>query len=135
MATVAIKFRDIAQGTLPPVCVCCGRPAVAKRFSWLSDPKAASKCVSSRKGLLWFWAFVLWKQYVRAEPPGKEAGLPFCDRHREYWPRRAWLIVGGFLVLMVLIALMCATDSGSFGSDRRHVPNLFSTLAGAWFLI
>jgi hypothetical protein len=136
MATVPIKCVDITDGTLPPVCVRCGRPSATKGFSWVSDPKAASWYLSRRMkvwGMLIFWAFILWKKRIRPGAHEREAGLPFCDRHREYWPRRAWFVVGGFLVLVILFVLMYATDSGT-GSGRNHKENIFTMLAGFWFL-
>jgi len=86
-------------------------------------------------GMLLFWGFILWKKYARVDAHGKEIGLPFCDRHREYWPRRAWFVVGGFLVLVALMALTYATDSSSGGPGRHHHgENIFTMLAGFWFL-
>src|SRR5262249_38049322 len=51
-------------------------------------------------GLLTFWGYIL---VSGGQPGGREAGFPFCDRHRGYWPRPAWFIVGGFGALVGLL--------------------------------
>jgi hypothetical protein len=86
-------------------------------------------------GLLFFWAFILWKQYVRPEARKSDAGLPFCDRHRNYWLRRAWFVVGGFAALVLLLVLAFATDPSLPDSGHRQVPNLFTMIAMLWMLI
>ena len=138
MARISIKRSHIAEGTLPPVCVRCGEPAVTKRFPWVSDPAAASWYLSRRMralGFLLFWAFILWKHYVRSEAQEKEAGLPFCGRHQDYWLRRAWFVVGGFVVLLLLFGLSSLTEPSASHSGRSPVPNLFTMMAGFWVLI
>jgi hypothetical protein len=49
-------------------------------------------------GLLAFWLYTL----IGNRPKEKPAGLPFCDRHRGYWPRRAWFVLIGFMVLVAI---------------------------------
>jgi len=101
----------------------------------VADPKAASWYLSRRMrvwGLFLFWAVILWKQYVQVEPHGRESGLPFCERHFPYWPRRAWFVVGGFITLALLFGLAYATDPST---DHHQKMNLFSYLAVIWFLI
>jgi hypothetical protein len=134
MATISIKCSHISDGTLPPVCVRCGQVATTRKFAWVADPKAASWYLSRRMkvwGLLLFWAVILWKQYVRIEPHGREAGLPLCKGHLEYWPRRAWFVVGGFLALVLFFTLAYATDPSTAHHQKM---NLFSYLAVFWFL-
>ncbi len=138
MATISIKCRHISNGTLPQSCVRCGDPAVTKRFPWVSDPSAASWYLSRKMkvfALLFFWAFILWQQYVRPEVRNGNTGLPFCDRHRNYWLRRAWFVVDGFVALVLLFVLALATDPSLSDSGHRQVPNLLTMIAVFWMLI
>jgi hypothetical protein len=86
-------------------------------------------------GLLLFWAFILWKQYVRPEVREGSAGLPFCDRHRNYWLGRAWFVVSGFVALVLLFSLLFVTESSLPPSGRHQVLGPFTTIAVFWILI
>src|SRR6478735_7649186 len=99
MAQILIGCRHIKDGTLPSVCVRCGDAAVTKRFPGLGDPAVTSWFLSPRMrvlGLLSFWAYILLKT-LTAKDESSPGGLPLCERHRNYWPRRAWFMVVGFL--------------------------------------
>jgi hypothetical protein len=138
MATISIKCSHISDGTLPPVCVRCGQVAATRKFAWIADPKAASRYLSRGMkawGLLMFWTVILWKQYVRPGPHGREAGLPLCKRHLEYWPRRAWFVVGGFLLLVLLFALTYITDPDTSTAHHHHKNGIFTPILGMWFML
>jgi hypothetical protein len=49
-----------------------------------------------------FWFYIL--KAARSDETAA-GGLPFCDRHRSYWTRRAWFIIGGWLFLAVSMTL------------------------------
>ncbi|HMF11159.1 MAG TPA: hypothetical protein VKE94_02605 [Gemmataceae bacterium] len=51
--------------------------------------------------LLSFWWRILKSSRCSEESPG---GIPFCNRHRSYWVRRAWFIVGGWVFLLASMA-------------------------------
>src|SRR5262245_51167722 len=100
MPKVSVPRELIADGSLPLVCVVCGAEARHRRFPGVSSPSLAWVFVSPLLGLLTFWGYIL---VSGGQPGGREAGFPFCDRHRGYWPRRAWFIVGGFVALVGLL--------------------------------
>jgi hypothetical protein len=98
MPRIAVLREEIAAGTLPSVCVVCGRDAPYRRFPGVAAPSARAAVSSPLFVLISFWARVL-----LAARSGEDAqgGLPFCARHRAYWTRRAWFIVGGWIFLGV----------------------------------
>jgi hypothetical protein len=65
----------------------------------VSAPSLGWLILSPLLGLLAFWGYIL---LGGGESKTRRAGLPFCDRHRGYWPRRARFIVFGFLLLIGL---------------------------------
>src|SRR4051812_33243449 len=102
MAKVSVPRDWIADGTVPAVCMVCGKRAAHRRFPGVSAPSPAWVLVSPLLGLLAFWAYILVSSFAGKR---SRAGLPFCDRHRAYWPRRAWLIIGGFAILALLMVV------------------------------
>jgi hypothetical protein len=69
-----------------------------------------------------FWSHVL----VTAESVGESSGgLPFCDRHRSYFVRRARFVVGGWIFLLVSMSI------GLSGSK----PGSISFVAFAWLFV
>ena len=100
MPTASVPRNRIADGSLPSVCVVCGKDAPNRLFPGVSSPSLAWILLSPLVGLVTFWAYILLGGGASREKP---AGLPFCDRHQKYWPRRAWFIILGFLAVIVPI--------------------------------
>jgi hypothetical protein len=90
MAQVWLSRRDCAEGTLPPLCLKCGRPA--------------TECVAKELAGTLLWAAPL--AWLRARWGGQSAKLrvPMCRKHREYWQRRWW----GLCVAVVGLPLYSA---------------------------
>ena len=99
MTAVWVPRDQIEDGSLPSVCVVCGDDASYRRFPGVSVP-SAGWMLFSLIGLLTFWIYIL---FVGGS--SRKGGLPFCERHRSYWTRRAWFIVGGFITTIGLIAV------------------------------
>src|SRR5258708_3242610 len=112
MAQISISREQIVNGTLPPVCIRCGEAAVTKRFPGLGNRSTTSWFLSARLrvfGMLFFWAYILLKTLSGEQTEASPRGLPLCERHRNYWPRRAWFMVVGFIGLVGLWVIMYAT--------------------------
>jgi hypothetical protein len=129
MPKVSVPRNWIADGSLPPVCVVCGADARHHLFPGVSSPSLAWVLFSPLIGLLTFWGYIL----LGGGQRGEEAGLPFCDRHRGYWPRRARFIVGGFVALVgLMVAAVALTPPAAPGKEEPHW--LFG-VAGCWMLV
>src|SRR5947209_8822341 len=98
MANVSIPRDKIADGSLPSVCVVCGKEAPHRLFPGVGAPSLAWVFLSPLAGLVTFWAYVL-----SARSASSAGGFPFCDRHQGYWKRRARFIIGGFVAVFALI--------------------------------
>jgi hypothetical protein len=105
MPRVSVLREQIADGSLPSVCVVCGRDAPDRRFPDLATPPARAGLSSPLFVLLSFWASILIAARSDEDWAG---GLPFCPRHRSYWTRRAWFIIGGwvFLIASMVIGIL-----------------------------
>jgi hypothetical protein len=125
MPKVSIPRQQIADGSLPSVCVICGEHARHRRFPKVRPPSSSWVLFSPIIGLLTFWVYIL---VTTRWSPSRPAGLTFCDRHRGYWPRRAWFIVGGFAVLIALIV------AGMALGGPKQVHWLFGVALG-WMVL
>jgi hypothetical protein len=105
MAAVKVPRSRISDGSLPPVCVVCGAHADHYLFSYLRSPSLAWAFVSPLIGLLAFWCCLLSGD---AGSGTFAAGFPFCNRHRGYWPRRARIIVVGFILVVLFFSIAFA---------------------------
>ena len=131
MPKVSVPRDQIADGSLPPVCVVCGAPAPYRRYPGISAPSLAWVLLSPLIGLISFWGYILLSGGRSQE---RAAGLPFCDRHLGYWQRRAWFIVGGFLALVGLsIAAVLLTQPAAPG--KKEQPHWLLGVAGCWMLV
>lgn len=79
-------------------------------------------------GLLAFWGAVL---RDGGRSPG---GFPFCERHRNYWPRRARFIVYGFVSLLALMGIGFALTRRPAEGEEVEVHWMMA-VAGLWLLI
>jgi hypothetical protein len=131
MPKVSIDRARIADGTLPPVCVVCGKSASQRLYPGIGAPSLAWVLFSPLLGLLVFWAYIL---IVRLISKQDLAGLPFCDRHRGYWPRRAWFIVIGFALLVALMAAGIALTAPP-SAGKKPEPHWLFGVAGCWMLV
>jgi hypothetical protein len=102
MPRITVWRARIADGSLPSVCIICGREAPHRRFPGLGAPSARAVLTSPLLGLLSFWGHILKSAQSGGQSPG---GLPFCNRHRSYWVWRAWFIVGGWIFLIASMAV------------------------------
>jgi hypothetical protein len=134
MAKVSIPREQIVTGSLPSICVVCGAEASHRRFPGVAAPSLAWILVSPLLGLVAFWTYILF-----AGKDSGKAGLPFCDRHRNYWTRRAWIIVLGFVVLVALItmAILIAPPeaAGQQPAGRQNPPHWLFGVLGCWMLL
>jgi hypothetical protein len=129
MSKVAVPIDQISNGSVPPVCLICGEHADHKYFPDIVNvrpPGTSNWPHLPLFSLLGFWFLIFRKSLV--EQP-HQTGLPFCPRHRGYWPRRARFIIGGFLVLPVVIAFQAAVSSDSSG------PGITGIVMVLWFFL
>jgi hypothetical protein len=102
MPRASVPRNLMVQGLLPSICIVCGREATSLRFPDLGAPSAGAPLTSPLWALLKSWAYIVRSSWKGEESQG---GLPFCKRHQSYWPRRAWFIIGGWVILIVSMAL------------------------------
>src|SRR5262249_42076453 len=129
MSTVAVSVDQIRNGSVPPVCLICGERAEHKYFPdivHVRPPGTSNWPHLPLFSLLGFWFLIFRKSLVEQDHPNV---LPFCDRHRAYWPRRARFIIGGFLVLPALFAVQAAILSDTSG------PGITGIVMVLWFFL
>ncbi len=127
-ATASVPRDQIADGSLPSVCVVCGADAPHRRFPGVGAPSLAWVLFSPLIGLVTFWAYIL---FAGGSSGG---GLPFCDRHRGYWPRRAWFIVVGFAAVVGLM-VVAASLTPPAAPGKKDEPHWLFGVAGCWMLV
>jgi len=127
MPSVTVPRDRVAAGSLPDVCLICGNQAPNQQFATLGAP-AQFWILAPGLGLIVFWGHVLWSARFRSALPG---GLPFCNRHRFYWVRRARFIIGGwvFLVASMWVGLLLSDLK-----QRDAVPHWTFMVAICWLL-
>jgi hypothetical protein len=96
VATVKLLARECKRGLLPDVCAKCGQPAVERnyrRFSWHPEWLIVLILV----GLLIYIivALILTKKMA--------VDLPFCEKHRGYFRKRALMHWGAFFAWLALL--------------------------------
>lgn len=130
MPSVSIPRSRIADGSLPSVCIVCGEQANSRYFPRVTSPSLAWVLDAPLFGLLTFWAHVMLPGSVGSG----EEGLPFCKRHRAYWPRRAWFIIPGFVMLVLSCLLAWALDPRDQPGKPHEVHWSFGVVA-CWMLV
>ncbi len=130
MAKVSVPREQIADGSLPPVCIVCGADAPHRLFPNIGAPSLMWVLFSPLIGLITFWAYILFA----AGRSANETGLPFCDRHQGYWTRRAWFIVGGFVVVVGLM-VAAAVLTPPVGPGQKDEPHWLFGVAGCWMVV
>jgi hypothetical protein len=106
MASVQLPLHRVQSGTLPKVCIICGRATdghTVRRMTW--RPRSAST-------LIWLVTCLCFPMIVAAilisllETVRVTAVLPVCDRHRHYWFwRDFWIYAPLWLLAVVAIAV------------------------------
>jgi len=86
MATVWLHRRDCEEGTLPRVCMRCGRPATG-----LVEKDLAGTLV---------WANPI-GFFLGQERSSVRVLAPTCDAHRHHWRNRRWAMLGAAAVAVV----------------------------------
>lgn len=128
MAKVLVPRKQIADGSLPAVCVVCGAKAPHRRFPRVGAPSIAWVLFMPLFGLLTFWGYILFA----GGSSGR--GLPFCARHRWYWTWRAWFIVAGFAVVILLMIAAAALTVPPTPGKKTETHWMFGA-AGCWMLV
>lgn len=131
MPKVSVPRDRLADGSLPAVCVVCGGDAPHRLYPNVAAPSLAWVLFSPLLGLLTFWGYIL---LAGGSARSGVAGLPFCDRHRRYWPRRARVIVLGF-VGFVGVIVAAAILSPPPAPNRPDEPHWLAGVVGCWALI
>jgi hypothetical protein len=125
MPKVSIPRERIADGSLPSICVVCGAEAPHRYFPGIGDRVFSFPML----GVPLFWVYVLF-----ASRSSGGSGLPFCNRHRGYWPRRAWIIVVGFIAVAALSTAGAFLTMPPTHDHNEEVYWLFGVVA-CWILI
>ena len=131
MPTVVISRRRIADGSLPSVCLVCGSPAEHRLFAGVNSPSLAWLLFSPLLGLLAFWAYVMVPGH-QSEPA--KSGLPFCEQHGRYWPRRGCFIALGFVGL-IAVCMAASTVSPDQTQNKEQQFHWLYGVAGFWMLL
>ena len=131
MPRVSVPREQIADGSLPSVCVVCGAEAPARLYPGVGAPSLAWVLFSPLVGLLTFWGYIL---VGRRHSHQGSAGLPFCDRHRGYWPLRAWFISIGFIFLVGVMVLAATLTPAAAPGQKENAHWLFA-VGGCWLLV
>jgi hypothetical protein len=111
--------------------VVCGDAARLRGYADVGAP-STGWVFAPAIGLVAFWGFVLFQGRPSVEA---DAGIPFCEQHRDYWWRRAWPVLLGFLLLMVLMGIAMAVDPGALEHDANHKPHWMFGVAGCWMVL
>jgi hypothetical protein len=117
MPKVTLPRAQIADGSLPPVCFICRRDAVSHRFAGLATLSVSGQAGPPLFKLLSFWARILKSSRSDTE---SASGIPFCNRHRGYWVRRAWFIIGGWVFLVASMAVSIILTVGMKPEEQPH---------------
>lgn len=131
MPTVTIPRSRIEKGTLPHVCLVCGGRAKHYLFPNVIAPSLAWILFFPLLGLLTFWVYVILPGRLS---PGGKGGLPFCRRHRSYWPRRGWFIVTGFALIVATFAAAVIIDPPNEAKAEQS-PHWIFGIAGCWMIL
>jgi hypothetical protein len=127
VAKISVLKDDLVEGSLPAVCVVCGAPATDCRFPGLATSLAWLLVLPC---LLAFWGYVLVADRANEHTGG---GFPFCTRHRHYWTRRGWFIIGGFVLM---VAFVCVAMLAPKGQPDTETPLYWLLGAGGcWMLV
>jgi len=121
MAQVSLHVYQ-ADGYLPPVCMCCGRPAtttVTKRMSW--QPQFVGGLIA-----------LLMTKYATVQ-------APFCDQHKGHWFNRNLLTWGTFVLFLAVgagsLAISANLDAGLRDSVMPVVAVFCGVMLAAWLII
>jgi hypothetical protein len=116
MAQLRLGRYEAEEGELPSVCMRCGAPATAtksKQFSW--HPQWVLVLILA--GLLpWAIVALILTKRMRVR-------VPLCQKHKNHWLWRGWVIYGGLAAIFVLgigLAILTAQLEGAAhgrGSD------------------
>jgi len=132
MAMVSVSRDRLANGLVPRVCVVCGEPAAQCRFGSVAG-RAFCRVVSIPLiGPLIFWGYILFVG-IRSRFAPRRGGLPFCDRHLGYWPRRAFYLLLGFIATLTLIGIAIAV-APPLPQTRNDKPHWLFWVIGLWVL-
>lgn len=125
----AVVYRDeVVDGSLPSVCLVCGARARRRRFPGVGAP-SLGWVLWPLFGLIGFWMYILF-----AAHSSRRGGLPFCRRHWGYWPRRAWFIVSGYVLLLGLIVVGEVLTPTPAPGHKEEI-NWLLAVAGLWMLL
>jgi hypothetical protein len=128
MATVSVPRDQIVDGSLPAICIVCGANAPHRLYPGIGAPSLAWVLFSPLIGLVTFWAYILFDRN------SSSGGLPFCDRHRRYWSRRASFIVGGFAALIGLMVIGGLLTPAAAPGQKAEPHWLFG-VGACWMLV
>ncbi|MBL8796341.1 MAG: hypothetical protein JNM56_20755 [Planctomycetia bacterium] len=100
MPTIEFSGREIAQGSLPPLCMRCGKKATAQ-VEKLFEVQGDADEITTRSPVGFTMGFI--QSFGR---PKLCLRAPFCAAHRGHWRRVKLLIVAGLVpVLLCLFSL------------------------------
>jgi hypothetical protein len=115
MARVRLSRYEAEEGSLPPLCLCCGASAtrlVEKSFSWW-PPWILVLLIT---GPFWFLAALAFSRRMHTR-------MPLCEVHRNHWMWRSWFVYGAFPIL-VLLGIGTIALVGDAGGSSRVVAGL-----------
>ena len=127
MAKATVDIPDLQNGTCPPVCVQCGRPAIALvRVTFPHLPRRAG-CLGFLLGLpLGYLPALL---FAVAQSVSVSAILPVCERHGRPGAIPTWQRTGRWLFIL-LGALITLLFIGLIGQELFRGIDLRSHVCG-----
>jgi hypothetical protein len=111
---IALSRREL-ESPLPPVCLCCGAPAVTTRSKsfWRNTPIQAVPTVGV------FGAIRVLMQVSDALAEGGHVlQAPWCEKHRNYWAGDRFILIArlgmiGLFVIGLILAAVLALTAGT----------------------
>src|SRR5262245_27336349 len=108
MASIDLHLHEVEAGWMPPVCARCGRNGKYARAKMVVWSPWWVPLVILLTGFLILLPFVRWLFVGTALGPDANRRvrlhLRFCERHRNHWRWRAWLLTVVLLLSLGLIA-------------------------------
>jgi hypothetical protein len=123
MAVIRLGSRS-EYGELPEVCMRCGAPATAfkdKNFSW--HPPWVIVLILVNLIVYAIVALALTKR--------RRVRVPLCDRHKNHWLWRQFVIVGSFVLLLVVGIGAVIAAANEAPARRGGGDELFGLLCAA----
>jgi len=128
MAQVTLGRLEAEEGALPPVCLCCGKPAAlyrVHRFGW-------QPVYSYLALLLTIWPFLFLTLLTRRR---MRVLAPWCPAHRRYGGVRRMVLPPVLAILTAVLVLTTAWAAAATGRPLGGMQQLVASWTGGFLLL